>query len=518
MRRLLFGIAFLYSTALATVHYKLTPQPTSKSILVSVTIDAPKPSETFRIPAWCPGYYQIAQYQSKVFDVRATDAGGRPLSVEKADDRSWKVERGEGRTTFSYKVLGDDPGLGFFAVNVASDKVFVNGAAGFMYVVGRNKEDVDLRIVNPLGWDVATAMESVDTTSYKAGGYDEFIDHPIQLGVFQRKSFKVQGVPFEVIFVSPKNKPNCDLDYESDRLRAVSGPALKMFGGSSFKKYLYIIHLEVGSFSGGLEHRACNVQAVANSGRLHLDDLAAHEYFHAWNVKQIRPAILGPFDYSQPQRTGNLWFAEGVTDYYSKIHTYQSGLQSESWLKKQLLDQIQELQNSRTRKEKTAEECSKGCWESDGFGVGDLSYYVKGLLAGFIFDSAIIDATNGKMTLDDVMRLLYLQHKLPNPGYGEDDLRVAINDIAGIDLSGLYQKIIRSTDELPYDLLSKIGLRVSTTEGGESTGNSQLGTPEVHTAIASEKEARYSLDLDPEANSRAKALYKVWLHRLYSVE
>src|SRR6202044_3794162 len=101
--------------------------------------------------------------------------------------------------------------------------------------------------------------------------------------------FQISGVPFEVIYVAPNNKPACNMDAETDRLRVVSTPALTMFHGSSFKRYLYIIHLEVGNFSGGLEHRACNVQAIPNSPELHLDALAAHEYFHAWNVKQIRP-------------------------------------------------------------------------------------------------------------------------------------------------------------------------------------------------------------------------------------
>ncbi len=294
-----------------------------------------------------------------------------------------------------------------------------------------------------------------------AGGYDEFIDHPIQLGKFDRRTFAISGIPFEVVYVAPDNKPLCDMDAETERLRRVSEPALKMFGGAGFKRYVYIIHLSIGNFSGGLEHRACNVQAIANSPELHLDDLAAHEYFHAWNVKQIRPKILGPFDYTGPQRTANLWFAEGVTDYYSKLHTFQSGLKTESWLNDELVSQIHQLQNGQTRKTKTVEESSRECWESDGFGVGDLSYYTKGLLAGFLFDAAIIDATNGKKTLDDVMRKLFVEHKLPKPGYGEDELRLTINEIAGTDLSALYNKMIRTTDELPYDVLLKIGLRVS---------------------------------------------------------
>ena len=107
-----------------------------------------------------------------------------------------------------------------------------------------------------------------------------------------------------------------------------------------FKKYVYLIHLEVGDFAGGLEHRASTTIATGNGQTVHLDELATHEFYHSWNVKQIRPKILGPFDYSKPQRTVNLWFSEGVTDYYSKLHAYQAGLIGESQLLDGLRDEI----------------------------------------------------------------------------------------------------------------------------------------------------------------------------------
>jgi predicted metalloprotease with PDZ domain len=506
MRRILVGFAFLFSIASATVHYKLTPEPSAKSILVSLTIDNPKATETFRIPGWCPGYYQMATYQKKLFDVKVADNHGRILSTDSADSRTWKAYGGGSKQiTMSYRVLGDDPGLGFFAVNVASDKVFINGAAAFMYVDGRTTEDIDLTIQNPTCWDVATPMTPGQDAKFVATGYDEFIDHPIQLGAFKRKTFTVSGIPFEVIFVAPENDPRCDLDAETERLRLVSKPALDLFKGAAFKKYFYIIHLEVGNFSGGLEHRACNVQAVSNTGELHLDDLAAHEYFHAWNVKQIRPKILGPFDYTQPQRTANLWFSEGVTDYYAKLHTYQSGLKTEDWLRNELADQIRQLQGGQTRKVKTVEEASRGCWEQDGFSVGDLSFYTKGLLAGFLFDAAIIDATNGTKTLDDVMRTLFQKCQIPKPGFGEDELRTTINEVAGKDLSELYNKIIRSTDEMPYSTVSKIGIKIA------------LPSQDRQSPI-SDGTAEYAVEVDRSATPQAKAFYNVWLHRLNSVQ
>jgi len=241
---------------------------------------------------------------------------------------------------------------------------------------------------------------------------------------------------------------------------------LKLFGKAPFKHYTYFIHLAEGEFPGGLEHRACTVMAVPNGSELHIEDLAAHEYFHAWNVKQIRPKVLGPFDYTQPVRTKNLWFAEGVTDYYSKIHTYQAGLGDVNWLLTELAGNITELQGSVNRHNKTLEQASSECWESGGFGVGDLSYYVKGFVVGFLLDVKLRSDSQGSHTLDDVMRYLYGKYHLPDPGYEEDGILQAINHVSGEDLTPFYNSLVRSTDEMPYETLAGIGLKAEQQRNG----------------------------------------------------
>ena len=268
-----------------------------------------------------------------------------------------------------------------------------------------------------------------------------------------------------------------------------------MFRGAPFKHYTYIIHLAVGDFSGGLEHRASTVIAVPDSTNLRLAELATHENFHSWNVKQIRPKALGPFDYTKQVRTANLRFAEGVTDYYAYLMMYRSGERDSAWLLQEFGQQIADLQNGATRKSLTLEECSKQTWEHGGFGVDDLSYYTKGLVVGFIFDAAIRDATGGQRSLDDVLRLLYSRHRLPNPGYDEDALREAINEVAGTDLSSLYNRMVRSTDELPYEVLQKIGLKLS---APGSNGRLLRG---------------YRLERDPAAAPEAVRLRNAWLAR-----
>lgn len=467
MRRLaLFSLLFASAYARADLSYTLTPEPTSGSIAISVKLTSTEPSVRFRIPAWCPGFYQIRSYHEKIYDVRATSESGKALDVTQPDFRSWQVNNPGEPITLTYRVKGDDAGLGFFAVNVRKDSAFINGPAAFMFADGRLNEKCHLAIKNPSGWSIATAMDTADApdvaldyVGYVAKDYDEFIDHPIQLGAFRTKSWKTGGIPFQAVYVST-NGTYPDLDASAAELQALSEPAMRMFRTAGFKRYLYIVHLAVGNFGGGLEHRASNVMAVSFQKRLVLSDLAAHEYFHAWNVKQIRPSVLGPFDYTQKVRTGNLWFAEGVTDYYAQLHTYEANVYSENELLDVLGGNIGELQRSRTRMTKTLEAVCRETWESSGFGYGDLSYYTKGLVAGLIFDAAIRNATDGERTLDDVMRLLWDRHRLPKPGYDEDGIRRAINEVAMKDLSSIYDQVVRSTREMPYELLQTIGLRV----------------------------------------------------------
>ncbi|MBS1718969.1 MAG: M61 family metallopeptidase [Armatimonadetes bacterium] len=466
-----FLFAALSTVASSTIKYKLTPEPDRKTVLVEITVEKAGEKPVFQLPTWCPGFYFLIKYEDKVSDFAATAADGSKLSFEKGKSE-WTVKNpGKGAVTVKYRVKGDDAGLGFFGTNVRDDKAFVNGPSAFMYVAGRKEEKTELQVSLPKGWDIATGSESKDGV-YTASGYDELADHPIQMGAFERRQFKVEGIPFEAIWVATNNTFNPDLDAETEILRKVSIPAIKLFGSAPFKHYTYIFHLAIGNFGGGLEHRASTVIAIPNSRQLGLDDLAAHEYFHAWNVKQIRPANLGPFDYMNITRTANLWFSEGVTDYYAKMTTYRSGCQEKAWLFRELSGQVQEIQGARGRLGITLADVSRRAWENGGFGVNGVSYYTKGLLVGWIFDAVIRSETKGKKSLDDVMRLLYKKYALPKPGFAEDGLMLAISEVAGKDLSALYQRMVNSTQELPYDLLNWIGLNV------DANGNvGELGRP-----------------------------------------
>ncbi|MBS1718640.1 MAG: M61 family metallopeptidase [Armatimonadetes bacterium] len=453
---LLFAAAF----ARADIRYGIAPDLNANALAVRVQVEKGLEAPEFVMPVWCPGFYVVQNFSTKVYDVRATDEMGKRLKVD-AMASSWKVENpSKGFVTFTYKVQGDDPGLGFFAVHVDSTTTYINGPGAFVYLRGHKNDFCHLTITKPQNWEIATSMD-YDQDSYLGHGYDDFADHPIQLGIFERRKFSVNGIPFELVVVSGDQQGVGSIDDAAGQIAQLAKPALKMMGSQGFKRYLTILHLVAGNFSGGLEHRASHVEALQNPGNLISPTLWTHEFFHSWNVKQIRPKLLGPFDYTQAVRTPSLWFAEGVTDYYAKITAYRAGYLNEDGLLDELSHEIGMLQASNNRLKYSLADASMSIWEFGGVSVGDFSYYNKGQIAGLVFDAAIRGATDGRKSLDDVMRLLWTRYRLPQAGYEESDLMAAIDEVAGVSLDDLYRKLINTTDDVPYDVLQRIGLKVS---------------------------------------------------------
>ncbi len=230
-------------------------------------------------------------------------------------------------------------------------------------------------------------------------------------------------------------------------------------GGTPYSRYAFLF--DVNGQGGGLEHLNCCRIAIRSRGNLRrLAPLAAHEFFHLWNIKRIRPAVLGPFDYIRPPKTRNLWFAEGVTEYYAYIATRRAGLMSEEEFLNHWRFAILGMMRNPARSRVTADDASLRVWETgDSQGFGGLSYYDKGELIGLCLDLKIRQVTKNVKSLDDVMRTLMLKHNPPLPGYGEDELREVISKVAGQDLSDFYDLLARSTKEMPFaECLSYAGL------------------------------------------------------------
>ena len=456
------------------VFYTVTVSDDSRVPLrVAMTVQA-APNETVAvaIPAWSPGFYQIAHYEKNISNMTATDANHKSLPLRHSDPRVWKTERpvNSGSVKFEYEVRPDDKGLGFFGTALyPNGGGYINGASAFLYYVGHTDSPAHLTLETKGAKQAATALTSfgsnVGKTSaflYHAESYDELIDSPIQFGKFKTIDFRVGETPFRIVGVG-------DWRYDKtktvDALTKIAKAEAAVFGSFPFQSYLFDFHVGGVGFEGGLEHRNSTVIHLSKSVSGTPDDdfitIAAHEFFHAWNVKRIRPAALTPLDYSKEARTGSLWFAEGVTDYYSYLLPFRAGLRSPEWFLKQLQNDLDDLEKTPTRRGISLESASRKTWEGQSEGFDELSYYVKGCLVGFYFDLRIRELTKSAVSLDDVMRELDKTYGARNVGYPEDAILTAINKVAQADLTDEYNRYVKGTDEIDWDsVLPDAGIRL----------------------------------------------------------
>jgi predicted metalloprotease with PDZ domain len=467
---LVLSCAVFHSAAAcaATVRYEVSVADlVEHRFRVAITVE-PEGAQTvqFAIPAWTPGYYQILNYQRDIADFQAQDADGQELTVSHPDERTWEVTAGPGAVTASYNVTARDAGFGFFGSHLDEKTGYINGASALMYVVGGKEQPATIAYRLPEGWNLACPLTPSGPDSFTASDYDELIDCPVQMGRFERLDFKVRGIPFAAILVGDTTVNRRAL---VEVLQKIGAAGIGLFGYAPFKHYYFFIHNSVGNFGGGLEHRS---STVLNVGRFRdargLIGLAAHEYFHAWNVKQIHPEALGPFDYTQKVRTRALWFAEGVTEYYAWVLPRMAGLTTEQDFLNEAAGSIQSLQRTDARRRVSAEEASLKSWEGGSMGFGGLSYYLKGSLLGLLFDIELRAATDNARSLDDVMRFLEREYGRKNRGYEEDSILRALNTVGGRDFSDLYDRYVRGTEEIPWnDILKEAGLVYE--EGTEKT-------------------------------------------------
>jgi predicted metalloprotease with PDZ domain len=426
---------------------------------------------TVAIPTWTPGWYQQMPFSDGIRDMQAVSEGGEPLPIERTNRFSWRIDtQGSQVVRLRYRVLARDEGLGFFGVAMGTYHAFINGAAAFVYEMNSKQVPHEVRFRLPPGWKVTTAMDFVAQSeqrpfgdvrdTFLAPNYDELIDSPIQMGWFEVRDFRARGVPMRIVFVSETDSIQCNMERIASDFQRIAEVGIDLFGSSPFSRYLFIVHLSGKGFAGGLEHLNSTVLNVPDRPDLNINGLAAHEFFHAWNVKRIRPKVLGPFDYTQPVRTRALWWCEGVTDYYTSLILLRAGLINERAFWQDMEREIFTLENNPARERVTLEEASWKVWEGNGMGYGGLSYYNKGKVVGFLLDVYIRGVTQNQRSLDDVLRFLMERYAYPKPGFEEDGILQAINRVVGRDVSALYQRMVASTEPLPYDeVLPFIGVR-----------------------------------------------------------
>ncbi len=470
------------------LHYRLIlSRPTTH--LLEVEIDARRvhsPDLDFVMPAWGPGRYAIYDYAKNVQAFSAQDAQGRPLPWRKLDKQTWRVSAGEpgegaGEVRVRYQVFANDLTGSFSQFDTSH--AALSGPSVFMYVAGHKYDPLRLSVQAPVRWLIFSGFALSPTqNTFQVHDYDRLVDTPLEISPeCSVREFQVDGKTFRVVVHDYSSGP-ADLDALAAGLRKIVASEMAMMPAPDFHDYTFLFHFAPQiSMGDGMEHLNSTQIIVRGepqgAGLEEALEIAAHEFFHVWNVKRLRPAALGPFDYTREDYTRSLWFVEGVTSYYSYVHLLRSGLWTRAQFLNRLAAEIADLQDDPGRKLMSAESSSFNAWFYDrapqmqetNFANSTISYYNKGALLGLLLDLEIRSRTGGARSLDDVLRKMYREFYEapaatpygPGRGYHEKDIEEAVSAVAGSDFTNFFRRYVSGTDELPYDrVLKLVGLEL----------------------------------------------------------
>ena len=463
---LLAALTLLCGSARATIDYSVSLQQPEEH-LFRVTMSVPQVAGDLHLqmPAW-NATYQIRDFASRIQNVRVAGESGAFVPIRKLDKLTW-VAQGSGALRVMYEIYWDDPGP--FSSQLNADHAFLNFAMVLMYSPARRSEDVTVRFTNvPAGWKTALALKpGAQPNSYVAANYDALVDAPAELGTFEESRFEASGAKIRVA-IHGGSYPREEL---LDMLRRVVTYQTTLMREVPFEEFTFIYHF--GSGGGGMEH--ANSTAISSSGARSPNGVSAHEFFHLWNVKRIRPQSLEPVDYTKENWTRSLWFAEGVTSTYGSYTLVRSGLWTPQEFYNDLADEFSVLQARSARLWKSVEEASLDAWHEKyphyNRPAYSISYYNKGQILGVLLDILIRDATQNRRSLDDVVRDLNVTYAHKGLFYGESAaIRASAEKIAGRSFAEFFERYVAGTDELPYaEILKRAGLDVSVSGTGRNS-------------------------------------------------
>ena len=478
------------------INYRLAmSHPGSHLFEVSIEVDIPAAAKAqsldFQMPKWSPGRYAVFDFAKNAQEFHAV-AGICPpksecdqplLTVTRLDDQTWRVPMNSTSVTVTYKVFANDLSGTFSQLD--SRHANFNGGCVFMYVVNHKQNPVSLSIDAPKSWRVVNGRtESKDKTEFQFPNWDIMIDNPTEIAPdWTEDDFKEDGKTYRVVVHSLGNEGGKRPELVRDIERVVRAETA-MWGPPEFDSYTFLIHFaNDGHSSDGMEHltstQVIMPGALGDPGMLEATiDGIAHEFFHVWNVKRLRPIELGPWDFTRPANTRGLWIAEGITNYYGHLMQRRAGLWDDAKLLSTLAGQITEVENAPGSRLMSAEESSLSApfiddavhAQQTNLENTSISYYPKGEVLGLVLDFLIRGKTNGKASLDDVMRRMYEEFYLKSPnatyylrgrGYTNEDFERAASEVAGLDMSNFFKRCVRGVESPPYEeAFAPLGLRL----------------------------------------------------------
>lgn len=484
------------------IYYKIQPSwPEAHLFSVELRIPQPDPEgATLSLPAWIPGSYMIRDFAKNIVSLSAS-CSGLNMQVEKHDKQTWRCVPCHGELVISYTVYAWD--LSVRSAHLDTTHGYFNGTTVFLSVAGNEGLPCSVEVLPPVGdaysdWRVATTLPVADQREplsfgkFLAANYNELIDHPVEMGLFTHASFDVRGTAHEIAI---SGRHSADIERLCSDLKPICETHIDLFGElPGMERYLFQV-MAVGDGYGGLEHSSSTslickrddlpsrgISKVTNGYRQFLG-LCSHEYFHLWNVKRIRPRVFQEADLSEEAYTRLLWLFEGVTSYYDDLALLRSGrIDADGYL--ELLAQvITRVFRCGGRQKQTVAESSFDAWtkfykQDENAPNAIVSYYSKGALVALALDLTIRRESEGRYSLDDVMRGLWQRHGVTGIGIEEGDIGPIITAIVGVDCTDFLTLALDTTEDLPMAGLLEtfgIGFRLRQAYNSQDVGGVKNG-------------------------------------------
>ena len=470
-KRWLVVLSFVLASATAfaadPVRYIISlAHPEQHLVRVNMQIPPGVAEHDLQMPVW-NALYQVRDFSQYVNWVRASDPAGRPLTVSSVDKSRWRISGTENGATVEYETFADQAGP--YNAQLNEEHAFFNFAEILMYAVDQRSAPATVSFTNvPPGWKIACALQHKDEAELAAESYDRLVDSPVELGSFEESDFDQGGARYRIVVDAEES--SYDMRRVVSSVRRIASAATKWMNDRPFESYLFIYHFPHAPGGGGMEHAystAIDVSAqMLADNPLSLPDVTAHEFFHLWNVKRIRPQSQEPVDFTKEQYCSSLWFSEGVTDTAQNLIEARAGFVDEPTYLLRIANAIGAFERRPAHLTQSAEASSRDAWlEKYSYyrlPERSISYYNKGDLIGILLDLAIRDASQGRAALRDLF--LWLNQNYAQQGKFFPDsagIRQAAETLTHEDFGPFFEKYVAGTVEIPWDdFFKSVGLHL----------------------------------------------------------
>jgi predicted metalloprotease with PDZ domain len=460
---LIFFLPALLFSETPSIEYKLgMSKPWTHLLEVELTVKGVSSSPAtldFLMPVWRTGRYVVFDFSGGVQEFSATDASGAAARWDKTDKSTWRVQKGRTTgVTIRYKVYANEFEQRTRGLN--DEHAFVDGCAVFMFLEKFRTLPLTVTVAPYQDWHVTTGLESIagERFKFKAKNLDELMDCPLEVGNQKDFEFDVEGKKHVLSIFGVGN-------YDSNKMTTDLAKIVQMnkefWGDLPYERYVFFLHLGLQG-GGGTEHLNSTIMQTGpfgfknpNSYRGFLG-LVSHEYFHTWNVKQLRPRGIAPYDFMKENYVYELWVAEGTTSYYGGLMLLRGGFSPSQSAYEWLANTVQAERQRPGNRIQSVSESSFDAWvkywkeHQQGYN-SESDYYDKGSDVSLILDLEIRQHSNNKYSLDDVMRTLYKRFPLGSRGYTVDDLRSSAEKLAGTDLKKFFADYVDGTVPINWE-------------------------------------------------------------------